>query len=91
MEHHRTDRIYDWIGGHIRFVVGGALLLVLVLGIVGPLVADTDEPNFDPKGELFDVAERAAVTLRGESTMETASFLVQAHDGGNVLTADALR
>ena len=90
MEHRTTHRIYDWIGSHIRFVVGGALLLVMVLGIVGPLVADMDEPNFDPKGEMFDVAERAALTLRGESSIETASFLVEARDGGNVLTADAL-
>ena len=90
MEHRRAYGIYNWIGTHIRFVAGGALVLVMLLGVVGPLVADTAEPNFDPKGELFDIAERAAITLSGESSIETASFLVEAQDGGNVLTADAL-
>ena len=90
MAHHSTFRIYDWISSHIRLIAGGTLVLVIALGIGGPLVADMDEPNFDPKGEVFDVAERAALTLRGESSIETASFLVEAREGGNVLTADAL-
>jgi predicted RND superfamily exporter protein len=90
MEHRTTFRTYNWIGRHIRIVAAGALVLVMALGVIGPLVADTAEPNFDPKGELFDVAERAALTLKGESTIEAASFLVEARDGGNVLTADAL-
>ena len=90
MEHRRTFSIYNWIDSHIRLIAGGVLVLVMILGVVGPLVADMDEPNFDPKGEMFDIAERAALTLRGESSIETASFLVEARDGGNVLTADAL-
>jgi predicted RND superfamily exporter protein len=83
-------RFYDWIGRHVRLVVGMALVLVLGLGVVGPIVADTGEPSFDPEGEIFEVAARMAVTLRGESTIESASFIVESTDGGNVLTADAL-
>jgi hypothetical protein len=90
MENRSTFGFYDWINSHIRWIVGGALVLVIALGIGGPLVASMDEPNFDPKGELFDVADKAATTLRGESSIATASFLVESPDGGNVLTADAL-
>ena len=58
MEDTKTYRAFGWINRHARLVLVGVLLSVLTLGVVGPIVADTDEPNFDPAGEIFDVANR---------------------------------
>ena len=91
MQGKRMYRFYDWIGEHVALVGVMSLVVVIGLGVVGPMIADTGEPNFDPQGEIFDVAERAAATLRSESTIESATFIVEAVDGGNVLTTAALR
>ncbi len=91
MEHTRKYRTFDWIGRNARLVVVVVLATVLGLGVAGPLVANTDDPDFDPAGEVFDVAERAESTLQSESTVDQATFLVEAGDGGDVLTADVFR
>jgi predicted RND superfamily exporter protein len=91
METKRTHRIYDWVGRHIRLVAAALVLVVIGLGVIGPVVANSDEPNFDPGGEMFEVAERAEATLRSESTISQATFITEAADGGDVLTADAFR
>ena len=91
METKRTHRIYDWVGRHIRLVAAALVLVVIGLGVAGSLVANSDEPDFDPGGEMFEVAERAEATLRSESTISQATFITEAADGGDVLTADAFR
>jgi predicted RND superfamily exporter protein len=92
MQTTRTYRIFDLVGRRIGIVAVGAMLLVIALGLIGPMIADTDEPNFDPAGEVFDTLERSGESLRGESTVETAMFLVEPVAGdSNVLTADAIR
>ena len=91
METKPTFRFYDWAGRHIRLLAATLVLVVIGLGVAGPLVANTDEPNFDPSGEMFEVAERADATLRSDSTIAQATFITEAADGGDVLTADAFR
>ena len=82
---------YNWVGRHARLVTVVALLTVVALGVVGPMVVNNDEPNFSPDTELFQVEDRAANTLRSESTIDQATFIVEAPDDGDVLTADAFR
>ncbi len=92
MEKKRTYRLFDLVSRRIGIVTIGAMLLVVALGLVGPVIADTSEPNFDPAGQVFDTMERSDVALSGESTISSASFLVEAtNDGSNVLTADVMR
>jgi predicted RND superfamily exporter protein len=91
METKPTFRFYDWAGRHIRVLAAALVLVVIGLGVAGPLVADTDEPNFDPNGEMFEVAERADATLQSDSTISRATFITEAAGGGDVLTADAFR
>jgi predicted RND superfamily exporter protein len=80
-----------WVGSHIGLVAIAALVVVMGLGVVGPMVANTDEPEFDPAGEVFDTLAYVESTLQGESSVETAVFLAEAPSGGtNVLTTDAL-
>ena len=84
-------RLYDWVNRHAAVVAASVIVGVIAIGVGGVIVADTSEPSFEPEGELFAVYERAEATLRSESTIEQASFLVEAADGGDVLTADAFR
>lgn len=90
MNETRTGRTFGWVNRHARLVIVGVLLGALTLGFVGSSVANTDEPSFDPQGKVFDVADRAAETLKSGTTVESATFLVESSDGGDVLTAAAL-
>jgi predicted RND superfamily exporter protein len=83
-------RPFEWVSRHAGIVLAVALVSVLALGVAGPLVADQSEPNFDPPGEIFEVAERADASLQSDSTIRQATFLVEAADGRDVLTAAAL-
>ena len=87
----RLYRTFDFISRRIGIVAVAAMVVAIGLGVVGPLVASTDEPNFDPAGEVYDTLAEADLTLRSSSSIETASFLVEAASGDNVLTVDALR
>ncbi len=91
MNHQATTyRIFDWVNRHARIVLVAALLGALTLGVVGPMIADTDEPSFDPSGEVFDTYAAASETLKSESTIAGEAFLIESADGGDVLTAAAL-
>ena len=87
----RKHRAFQWISTNIRTVVIATVLAALALGALAPFVADTDEPSFDPRGEVFDIMTMADETLRSATSIATATFLVEASDGGDVLTAAAFR
>ena len=87
----RQGRFFEWINGHARFVVLIVVATTLTLGAIAPMIADSDEPNFDPSGEIFDNYNRSEDLLRSGSSLGGATFLIEAVDGGDVLTADALR
>ena len=90
MEETKTYRVFGWIDRHARLVIAGVLVGALTLGALGSAFADTADSDFDPDGEIFDIADRADSTLRSESSIGRAAFLVESLDGGDVLTAAAL-
>jgi hypothetical protein len=67
-------------------VAGGALLVAIGLGITGPMVANTEEPNFDPGGEIFTAVDlpllfvdlgteqTTAITIQGGASMQGSSL-----------------
>jgi hypothetical protein len=57
VENQRTFRVYDWIGRHVRWMSAGVLFVALGLGVVGPMIANTEEPSFNPDSELFATFE----------------------------------
>ncbi|MGI9529190.1 MAG: MMPL family transporter [Acidimicrobiia bacterium] len=84
-------RMYKWIGNHIALVAMAALVTAVTLGIVGPMIANTDEPKFEPSGGIFETYEYVDETLQSASTVAGEMWLVESADrGGNVLTRDAL-
>ncbi len=87
----RKYRTYNWIGDRIRWIAVALLLVVVGLGVAGPMVANTDEPNFDPAGEIYTAYEDVGTTLRSDSKIRTAMWLVEASEsGGNVLDQETL-
>lgn len=91
VEHKRTYTIYNWIGGHARVVAVAALLIAIGLGVLGPMVANTDEPNFDPSGDIFTAFEDVDATLQSDSTLRTATWLIEStSEGGNTLDRNTL-
>ncbi len=92
MKNPRLYRTFDLMGRRIGLVAIAALVLVMALGIVGPMVANTDDANFDPQGEVFTTLEGADQTLRSDTTITEEMFLIEAAESGeNVLTPAAFR
>ena len=54
------------------------------------MVADTRDADFDPEGPIFDTFAEAKSTLSGTSTIATATWIVEAADGGNALAQPTL-
>lgn len=87
----RITRFFEWANRHIRPIVVVTVLVALTLGGLFSVVADTSEPQFDPDGEIYTLQARADTILVSESTIGNATFLVEAADGGDVLTAAAFQ
>jgi predicted RND superfamily exporter protein len=86
----RGTGFFEWVNSHIRLVT-----VVLVVGAIGFLFLGesmkTDEDvSFDPKGEIYDTAERAEDLLSPATSIVGAAFLVEDPAGIDVLTRDAL-
>ena len=86
-----TRKFFEVASRHIRPLVAVTVLVALVLGGLFSVVANTDEPQFDPEGEIYTLQAKADATLVTESTIGSATFLVEATNGGDVLTAAAFR
>ena len=84
-------RFFEWVNRHAQLVGTAVVLIALTLGVTASMVADTNDANFEPSGEVFDLYARANQTLNSDSTIAAATFIVEAADGGDVLTADAFR
>lgn len=54
----KTYRLFEWINNHIGLVATVAIVLGLALGAIGPLVANDEDVNFSPSGELYEIEER---------------------------------
>ncbi len=84
-------RFFEWVNRHARLVAAAVVLIALTLGWSASMVANTNDANFEPSGEVFDLYARANETLDSASTIASATFIVEATDGGDVLTGDAFR
>jgi len=82
--------IFLWINSHIGILSIVLVVLAVVGGIVGSLIADTDEPNFSPSGEIYDTEARADEVFESSSSIREAAFIVDDANGQDVLTQAAL-
>ncbi len=82
--------MFSWINGHIGLISMVLVVVGVAIGIVGSMIADTDEPNFSPSGEIYDTQARAEEVFTSSSSIEGATFIVDDGDGQDVLSHDAL-
>ena len=87
----QQGRFFPWVNRHARLVIFVVVAAALTLGAIAPSIADTEEPNFDPSGQIFDDYARAEQLLQSDSSLDGAAFLVESADGGDVLTAAAMQ
>jgi predicted RND superfamily exporter protein len=82
--------IFSWINHHIGVLSIVLVVLAVVGGVVGSLIADTDEPNFSPSGEIYETEARAEEVFESTSSIRDAAFIVDDANGQDVLTQAAL-
>ena len=75
--------IFEWIGRHAWPLATIALLAAIALAVLTPVVADDSEPSFDPSGEIYDTDERVNERFTASTPIRTATFIVDAPDGGS--------
>jgi predicted RND superfamily exporter protein len=76
-----------------RRIVWVTVLVVVVAVVCAGLFAalgSTDEPEFDPSGEIYDTADRAEDVFAVTEGFQGALFLVEGSDDSDVLTRDAM-
>jgi predicted RND superfamily exporter protein len=86
----RVRPIFSWIDRHLVVLSIVLVVAAVAFGIVGTLIADTDEPNFSPSGEIYDTEARADEVFASSSPIRIATFLVDEPNGQDVLTQKAL-
>ncbi len=86
----RTSPVFEFIGSHLRWII----LVLLVLTVPVTMLAatgETEEPDFAPSGEIYDTLDLVSEDrLQPIEPVARAVFIVEAADGGDVLTRDAL-
>ena len=86
----RGYSVFEWIGRHAWPLATLMLLVAIALAVLTPVVADDGEPSFDPTGEIYDTDARVERLFTASTPVRTAAFIVDAPDGGDVLTRAAL-
>lgn len=86
----RGYRVFEWVNRRIGFVAIAVVVLALALGMLGPIVANEEEANFSPTGELYTIEQRVEDVFDPETSIVAATFLVEDPDQFDVLTQEAL-
>jgi hypothetical protein len=89
-DHSKVRTMFAWINRHIGVVGIVLVLAAVVFGIMGPLIADTDEPHFSPSAEIDDTEARAEEVFASSSPIRDAGFLIDEPNVQDVLTQAAL-
>ena len=82
--------IFEFINRRIGIIAGIVVILALVLAVIAPSIANEEQVNFDPTGEIFDIGNRVEDVFTPDSAVAAALFLVEHPDGADVLTRDHL-
>ncbi len=69
--------VFEWVGRSIKPLSVVVVAVAVALGVVGPLVASQDQPNFNPAGEIYDTAELVLDRFSSDSPYRSASFFVE--------------
>ena len=73
----RTSGLFNWINRHILGLSVVLIVGAIALAVAGYTIADTDEPNFSPSGEIYDTEARADEVFASSSSVRGVSFLAE--------------
>lgn len=83
-------RFFEFVNRRIGVIASVVVVLALALAIAAPSIANDEAVNFDPTGEIYDIAERVEDVFTPDSAVASALFVVEHPDGADVLTRDHL-
>ncbi len=86
----RGTWIFEFLNRRIGLVAGIVVVLAVGLAIAAPSIANDEQVNFDPTGEIYDIRDRADDVFDPASAVASATFLVEESDGADVLTREHL-
>ena len=89
----KTERgvwIFEFLNRKIGLVAGIVVVLAVGLAIAAPSIANDEQVNFDPTGEIYEIRDRADDVFDPISSVAGATFLVEEPDGADVLTREHL-
>lgn len=86
----RGNRLFEFLNRRIGVVSALVVVLAVGLAIAAPGIANEEQVNFSPTGEIYEISERAEEVFDPISSIAGATFLVEDPDGVDVLTRDDL-
>ncbi len=86
----RGNRVFEFLNRRIGVIATLVVILAVALAFAGPSIANDEQVNFDPTGEIYDIRDRAEDVFDPVSSIAGATFLVEDPDGIDVLTRDDL-
>ncbi len=89
-QNRRAYPFFEFVNRRIGIISSIVVVLAVVLAVVAPMIANEEQVNFDPTGEIFDIRDRAADVFDPDTAVAGALFLVENPDGADVLTRDHL-
>ena len=82
--------VFEFLNRRIGVIVTVIAIGAIALAVLAPSVANDEQVNFDPTGEIYDIRDRAQDVFEPASAVAAATFLVEDPDGIDVLTRDDL-
>ncbi len=86
----RGNRLFEFLNRRIGVVSALIVLVAVGLAVAAPSIANEEQVNFSPTGEIYEIAERAEDVFDPVTSIESATFLVEDPDEIDVLTRDDL-
>ncbi len=82
--------LFEWINRRTVLVAVVVAILAIVMAGISDAIGSTDEPDFNPSGEIYETEELVEDTFSFTGGSQQAVFLVEGIDGADVLTRDGL-
>jgi len=89
-DHQSGYPFFEFVNRKIGVIAAVVVVLAVALAVAAPSIANEEQVNFDPTGEIFDIRDRTADVFDPESGVASATYLVEHPDGADVLTRDHL-
>jgi len=86
----RSRRLFEFINARIVLVSVIVAVVAIVMAVISDSMGSTDEPDFDPSGEIYDTQLLVEDTFSFSEGSRSAVFLVEGIDGTDALTRDGL-